>query len=223
MILYDYFRSSASYRVRIALNLKQLPYTKKEVHLVNNGGEQHSESYKSINPQELVPALDLESENKNGTKTVLTQSLSIIEYLEATYPPPKFTPLLPKDPIDAAFARSIAQTIACDIHPVNNLRVLQYLTNKFEISEEEKQTWYSHWVIEGFRALEKSLNNHSSNRTHHYCVGNYPSIADLCLIPQIYNAKRFHISLDDFPIISSINDHCQTLKPFQLAHPDNKN
>lgn len=203
MRLHDYFRSTASYRVRIALNFKNINYDKIEVHLVNNGGEQNSPAYKDINPQGLVPTLDI-NHNIN-----LTQSMAILEYLEETYPTP---PLLPSDNVARAHVRAMANIIACDIHPLNNLRILKYLKNDLDINDAEKNQWYHHWILTGFAALEKLLLNSNSK----FCYGNSPTFADLCLIPQVYNANRFNCSLDEFPKIYAINEYCLGLKEFQV-------
>lgn len=208
LTLYDYYRSTASYRVRIALYLKNLPYESQEVHLVNNGGEQHSPEYKAIHPQELVPALRI------GDDKLLTQSLAIIEYLDELYPNP---PLFPQDPFDKALVRSLALTICCDIHPLNNLRVLQQLKKEFKADETAVQTWYHHWLRLGFDAIEKQLEK--LPRSKPFCFGDRLSLADLCLIPQVYNAKRFEFSLDLYPLISEINDHCMDMEAFCKVAP----
>lgn len=204
--LYTYFRSSAAYRVRIALNLKGLEAEHIPVHLVNNGGEQHSETFRQVNPGELIPAL-IEDD------FTLTQSLSIIEYLEEKFPE---TPLLPKDLQQRALIRAFSLNIACDIHPLNNLRVLQYLSKTLNASDEQQTEWYRHWVITGLKALEAQL-THSNGQ---FCFGDQPSLADCCLIPQVYNAKRFNIDLSDFPKIESIYAHCNSLDTFQKAAPE---
>lgn len=206
MKLYTYFRSSAAYRVRIALNLKGLVVDQVPVHLVNNGGEQHSEAYRQINPSELVPAwVDAE--------TTLTQSLSIIEYLDEKF---SEIALLPQDLEQRALVRAFALDIACDIHPLNNLRVLQYLTGTVEISEQQKTDWYKHWVITGFKALEQKL----AQSNGQFCFGEQPTLADCCLIPQVYNALRFNIDVSQYPKIQSIYAHCNTLDAFQKAAPE---
>lgn len=206
MKLYTYFRSSAAYRVRIALNLKGLEAEQIPVHLVNNGGEQHSESYRQVNPAELVPAW-------NEGDFTLTQSLSIMEYLNEKFPE---TALLPQDLELRALARAFSLSIACDIHPLNNLRVLQHLTGELGLSDEQKTAWYKHWVVTGFQALEAQLENSNGQ----FCFGNAPSIADCCLIPQVYNALRFNINLSAYPKIQSIYTHCSTLDAFQKAAPE---
>jgi maleylacetoacetate isomerase len=205
--LYDYFRSSACYRVRIALNLKELDYQIIPVHLINNGGEQFSETYQSINPQSLVPSL------YDGDK-ILTQSFAIIEYLDEVYRAPA---LLPNDPYKKALVKAFALSIVSDIHPLNNLRVLTYLKQEFNISEEQKKAWYQHWITKGFSALEKKLTTH--NLSGDFCFGDHPSIADICLVPQIYNAKRFDCDLSLCPTLMRIDANCQKLPAFIHALP----
>ena len=204
MKLYSYFRSSAAYRVRIALNLKALRYETEAVHLVKN--EQQLASYRALNPSQLVPTL-LDQDQ------TFTQSLSILEYLEERYPTKA---LLPKDLVERAKVRAFAQSIACDIHPINNLRVLKYLQNDLAISNEQKTLWYRHWILEGFHSLEMQL-QHSNGQ---FCFGSQPTFADCCLIPQVYNAKRFKIDLSAFPKIESIYQHCLTLPAFLNATPE---
>lgn len=206
LTLYDYFRSSASYRVRIALALKNLPVNIIPIHLMNNGGEQHSKTYQKINPQRLVPSLQIDQH-------ILTQSLAIIEFLEETYPD---IPLLPIESFAKAKVRALALSIVADIHPLNNLRVLNYLTNQFSLSENQKMEWYHHWVQLGLQAIETQL-QHSSNGQ--FCLGTSATIADCCLIPQIYNAKRFNIDLAPFPTIVSIDTYCEKLSAFKAAKP----
>ncbi len=207
MKLYDYFRSSACYRVRIALNLKGIPYEKINVHLINNGGEQNSSQYQEVNPQKLVPSLEI-----NGR--ILTQSLAIITYLEEMYPTP---PLLPTDSFDKASVHSLALMIACDIHPLNNLRVLNQLKEEFKPSESQLTNWYHHWLKAGLDAFEAKLQE--LPRTKSVCFGDSISLADLCLIPQVFNALRFNFSLDSYTLIQEIYAHCLTLKAFQDAAP----
>ena len=178
LTLYDYFRSSACYRVRIALNLKNLPYDVIPIHLLNNGGEQFSLDYKAVNPQSLVPAL------QDGDK-VITQSLAIIEYLDELHPEPM---LLSQDLYKKALIRAFSLVVAADMHPLNNLRVLQFLTKELAIAEEQKTQWYSHWMAKGLEALEKQLMLH--NHSQPFCFGEAPSLADICLVPQLYNARR---------------------------------
>lgn len=208
MELYTYFRSSAAYRVRIALNLKGLKADYRYVHLVKDGGQQHKPEYLALNPQGLVPALVDHGQ-------VLTQSLAIIEYLEETHPQPS---LLPKDALGRARVRALAQVVACDIHPLNNSRLLKYLERELHADETARNTWYRYWVAEGFTALEKLLAGNS--RTGKFCHGDQPTLADICLVPQVFNAKRFEIDLAPFPTIRRIHDHCLTLKAFTDAAPE---
>ncbi len=211
MKLYSYFRSSAAYRVRIALNLKGLPYEVIPIHLVKNGGEQLSAEYRALNPMALVPALiDDESESS----TVLTQSVAIIEYLEERYPRP---PLLPESAGDRAFVRSIALSIACEIHPLNNLRVLRYLVRDLNVSEEDKNAWYRHWVEQGLASIEATLAK--DGRVGKFCFGDSPTMADCFLVPQIANAKRFNCDLSALPSIMRIHDACVALDAFANAAP----
>ncbi len=207
MKLYDYFRSTASYRVRIALALKNVSNECYSIHLLNNGGEQHHESYREINPQGLVPALDVGS-------TILNQSMAILEFLDESYPAPS---LLPEHPIERAQARSIANIITCDIHPLNNLRVLQYLKSELNVSEQQSLSWYHHWLKIGFDAVEKKLSQ--LDRTKTVCLGNGITLADICLIPQVYNANRFKFPLDDYKLIRNINDYCLSLEAFSKTAP----
>lgn len=204
MILHDYFRSSAAYRVRIALNLKGLDYHQQSVSLVQ--GEQRSAAYLALNPQGLVPALEL------GDGQVLSQSLAIIEYLDEVHPGPA---LLPADPLGRARVRALANIVACDMHPLNNLRVLGYLTGKLGLDEETKLDWYRHWIARGLASLEALLAEQSSE----FCHGREPTLADLCLVPQVYNARRFNCELADYPTVVAIDARCQTLPAFQAAHP----
>ena len=207
--LYTYYRSSAAYRVRIALNLKGMPYTAVPVHLVKDGGQHRSAAYRARNPQALVPAFELED------GTVLTQSLAIMEYLDEVQPEPA---LLPADAIGRARVRALAQAIACDLHPVNNLRVLQYLSQQLGISAEQKDAWYRHWVATGLQGLEVLLADHPS--TGRFCHGDTPTLADCCLVPQLYNARRFQCPLDAYPTIRRIAAACETLPAFQQAAPE---
>jgi maleylacetoacetate isomerase len=206
MKLYTYFRSSAAYRVRIALNLKGLAADLLPVHLLKHGGEQHSAAYHQLNPSELVPTLT------HGDFT-LSQSLSIIEYLDEKYPAQA---LLPHELEQRAWVRAFSLSIACDIHPLNNLRVLQYLKEKLELSDAQKSAWYCHWIETGCQALEAQL-AHSNGK---FCFTEQATMADCCLIPQIYNAQRFNIDLSAYPKIQSIYAHCNTLDAFQQAAPE---
>lgn len=214
MKLYSYFRSSASYRVRIALRLKGLDFDTVPIHLVRHGGEQHSDGFRAINPDALVPAF---VDQHEGRDVELTQSLAIIEYLEETHPE---VPLLPKDAIDRAYVRSLALSIACEIHPVNNLRVLRYLTRTLGVDEEQKNAWYRHWCETGLTALEQRLA--ADARTGRYCFGDTPTLADCCLIPQIYNAQRFNCDLSQMPTLMRINQACLELNAFVEAAPANQ-
>ncbi len=208
--LYSYYRSSAAFRTRIALNLKQVEYEIIPIHLLKDGGQQHSLSYHQLNPQGLVPALEDDG-------NIITQSIAIIEYLEEKIPTPS---ILPTDLITRAKARAVAQAIACDIHPLNNLRVLNYLTQQFLVDEPQKVGWYQHWIELGLRALEQQLAHAST--TGKCCFGNTPTIADICLIPQLLNARRFHCSLSDYPTLIAIEEHCLTLPAFTAALPANQ-
>lgn len=205
--LYDYFRSSASFRVRIALNLKGLDYQAIPIHLTNNGGEQFSAEYQKINPQHLVPAL------QDGNH-IITQSLAIIEYLQEVYPSPS---LLGINPYETALIRSFALTIAADIHPLNNLRVLKYLVDECHLSDDQKTEWYHHWIAKGLSALEKQLTTHASSSD--FCFGNRPTLADVCLIPQMLNAKRFTCDLSPYPTLFRIDANCQQHDAFRKAYP----
>jgi maleylpyruvate isomerase len=207
MKLYTYFRSSAAYRVRIALNLKGLPYEAVPVHLVKHGGEQLKDEYRAINPSALVPSLQDDG-------ATITQSMAIIEYLEEMHPQ---IPLLPGAPLERARVRALAQMIACDIHPVNNLRILRYLVRTLKISDEDKNEWYRHWIREGFAAFEAHLALDPA--PGRFCHGDTPTIADCFLVPQVYNAQRFDIDLGAYPRIAAINDACAGLPAFSAAHP----
>lgn len=208
MKLYSYFRSSASYRVRIALNLKQLPYDYVPVHLVRDGGEHLKSEYRAVNPEAIVPTL---VDDENHT---IHQSLAIIEYLEETQPEP---PLLPNTAADRAYVRSLALQIACEIHPVNNLRVLKYLKRTVGVDDEVKDAWYRHWIETGFETLEQRLAN--DPRTGKLSFGDTPTIADLCLVPQVFNANRFKIDTTRYATIQRINDYALTLDAFARAEP----
>jgi maleylacetoacetate isomerase len=211
MQLYSYFRSSASYRVRIALNLKGLAFETVPVHLLRNGGEQLTPEFRRLNADGLVPVLI----DDNGQQpAALTQSLAIIEYLEEMHPSPA---LLPDNPGDRAYVRSLALSIACDIHPLNNLRVLRYLVRNLKVGEKDKNGWYRHWCEQGLAALERTLANDA--RTGRFCFGNTPGLADCCLVPQIANAQRLDCDLSNMPTIMRINDACQALDAFADAAP----
>lgn len=206
MKLYTYFRSSAAYRVRIALGLKGLPYEAVPVHLLKNGGEQLGESYRGVNPAALVPAL------QDGDTTI-TQSMAIIEYLDEVHPQ---APLLPPDAAGRARVRALAQTIACDTHPLSNLRVLKYLTGTVGMTEEAKTAWMHQWMNLGLAAFEALLGDGKAGR---YCHGDTPTLADCCLLPQVFNAQRFGVDLAPYPQIARIAANCAGLPAFQAAHP----
>ncbi|MFT4059564.1 MAG: maleylacetoacetate isomerase [Legionella sp.] len=208
MKLYDYFRSTACYRVRIALNLKGIAYEKHAIHLLNHGGEHHNEEYRKINPQELVPSLNVDGH-------ILHQSLAIIEYLDEIHPTPA---LLPIAPLDRANARALALMIACDMHPVNNLRILNRLKEQFHANETQIQDWYHHWLKKGFSAIETKLQ--SIKKIGPFCLGDAVTIADICLIPQVFNAHRFNFGMHEYPLINEIYDHCTLLNAFKNAAPE---
>lgn len=214
MRLYSYFRSSASYRVRIALNLKGLAYEQIPVHLVKDGGQQLTPAYRAIHADALVPAL---VDDGGAGDLAITQSLAIIEYLDETHPQ---VPLLPATAAERAFVRSIALAIACDIHPINNLRVLKYLTGKLKVSEADKDAWYRHWCEQGLQALETTLAR--DPRVGDFCCGDAPTLADCCLIPQLYNARRFNCDVSALPTLVRIDAHCRTLDAFVKAAPENQ-
>jgi maleylpyruvate isomerase len=207
MKLYTYFRSSAAYRVRIALNLKGLDYEALPVHLLRNGGEQLTDAYRAINPSALLPTLDDDG-------AVIGQSLAIIEYLEETRPQ---VPLLPVDPADRARVRALALTVATDTHPLGNLRVLKYLKHDLNLSEEVKLEWQRHWLRIGMATLETMLSGDA--RTGLYCHGDTPTLADCCLVPQVFGAQRFGVDLAPYPTVTRIHDACAGLPAFHQAHP----
>lgn len=210
MKLYTYFRSSAAYRVRIALNLKGLAYHAVPVHLLRDGGEQLQEQYIKMNPSGLVPTFQ-------DDYITLTQSMAILEYLEDEYPQ---VPLLPKDAAGRARVRELAQIVACDIHPVNNLRVLRYLVNDLGLSEEAKMQWYRHWLVGGLEVLEKHIARDPSAGP--LCHGYLPTIADCCLVPQVFNAQRHGIDISAYPHIARVNAACVEMPAFVAAHPSNQ-
>jgi maleylpyruvate isomerase len=210
MKLYTYFRSSAAYRVRIALNLKGLKYDAIPVHLLRNGGEQLQAQYRAINPSGLVPAFQ-------DDYITLTQSMAILEYLEDEYPK---VPLMPKDAAGRARVRELAQIVACDIHPVNNLRVLRYLVHELKLSEEVKAEWYRHWLVSGLEVLETHLERDPSAGP--LCHGHLPTIADCFLVPQVYNAQRHGIDVSIYPNVARVNAHCIEMPGFIAAHPANQ-
>ena len=210
LTLYSYWRSSAAYRVRIGLNLKGLDYALVPVHLVRDGGQQHAPGYAALNPQQLVPAL------RDGER-VLTQSLAILEYIEETRPQP---PLLPVDAAGRARVRALAQLVACDIHPLNNLRVLQFFDRQWNVPQAERDDWVLYWMREGFAAMETMLA--ASPDTGRYCHGDMPGLADCCLLPQLYNARRFTLDLAPFPTLRRIEAACLQLPAFDAARPENQ-
>lgn len=210
LTLHDYWRSSAGYRVRIALHLKGLRHQRMPVHLVRDGGQQHGAAFREINPQQLVPAL------VDGQR-VIRQSLAIIEYLDEIHPDP---PLLPTTPRDRAHVRGLAQLVACDVHPINNLRVMQYLERELGVGAEARDAWTRHWIQEGFAAFEAILAGDAA--TGAFCHGDTPTLADLCLVPQVYNANRFGLDLAPYPTIRAINERCLALPAFDAARPENQ-
>ncbi|ARU59184.1 maleylacetoacetate isomerase [Oleiphilus messinensis] len=216
--LYDYWRSSAAFRVRIALNLKGLDYVQESVHLVRDGGEQHQAAFHSLNPQERVPVLEvLEPGRGDAPPVLVTQSLTIIEYLNEQSPEPS---IYPADLSLKSKVHAFAQAIACDIHPLNNLSVLQYLQSPLQISAEQQQAWYEHWIATGFRALEETLQPFIGLGS--YCFGPDPTLADIMLVPQAYNAHRFKCSMETYPRINQIYESCLQHEAFSRALPENQ-
>ncbi len=207
MKLYSYFRSSAAYRVRIALNLKGLAYETSAVHLTRDGGQQSQAAYRAINPQMRVPAMALPSGE------ILLQSLAIIEYLDDVQPHPRF---LPADPLQRAHVRAVAQIIACDIHPLNNTGPLNYLRRQLKADESAINAWYAHWVVAGFDAVEALINPGP------YAFGAEVGLADICLVPQVYNARRFKVPLERYPKIAGVEVACAKLPAFDKARPENQ-
>lgn len=208
MKLYGFFRSSAAFRVRIALNLKGLAYEDAFIHL--RRGDQRADGYLSVNPQGLVPALQIDGDT-------LTQSMAIVEYLDETHPDP---PFLPADPLRRARVRALAAIVTCDIHPINNLRVLRYLSRPLGHDQAAIETWYNHWIASGFAALERLLANDA--RTGEFCDGDRPGLADIALVPQVVNAERYRLDLSSYPCISRIHATCMKLDAFAAAHPQNQ-
>jgi maleylpyruvate isomerase len=206
-VLFDYPRSSAAYRVRLGLGIKGLPHTLVPVHLLRGGGEQRTPGFRAMNPQGLLPVL------RDGD-SVLTQSLAILEYLDETYPDP---PLLPRRPADRAIVRAMALAIACDIHPLNNLRVRRYLQDTLGLGEDAVEAWARHWILEGFTALEQLVKHHGPTRG--FCFGGMVSLADLCLVPQMFNARRAGCALSAFPRLLAIDEHLRGLPAFAAAAP----
>ena len=209
--LYGYWRSSASYRVRIALNLKQLDYEYVPVHLVKDGGEQHSERYVGLNPAQLVPTFVDEDED-----IILNQSLAIIEYLDEKYPEPYS--LIPPHKVARARVRTVAQDVACDIQPLANLRVLNHISSEYGADADQKAKWCQHWIEAGFSAVEKRLQNTAGD----YCFGFDVTLADVALVPQVYNANRFSVDMSQYPLIQRVYDNCNELKAFIDAKPENQ-
>ncbi len=207
MRLYSYFRSSAAYRARIVLNLKGIAYETVPIHLIKDGGRNYTPEFRAINPQMRVPALATEAGD------VLIQSLAIIEYLDETHPQP---PLLPKDPLERAKVRAIAELIACDIHPLNNTSPLRYLKRELHQEQSTIDTWYHHWVLEGFEALEALIGDGP------YLCGKDLTLADICLVPQVANARRLKVPLDNFPKIVAADAACRALPGFIKAAPENQ-
>lgn len=208
LILYSYWRSTAAYRVRIALQLKQLPYEVRLVHLVNDGGQQHAADYRRLNPQELVPTL------MHGDLT-LRQSLAIVEYLDELWPQ---TPLRPESAADRARVRALAEVVACDIHPIGNLSVLQYLGSECGVDKAQREQWSRHWIERGFAALETLLAEDDARGR--FCHGGQPGLADLCLVPQVYNARRWGVDMQRFPAVSAVDAACRELDAFTQAAPE---
>jgi maleylacetoacetate isomerase len=205
-ILHDYYRSSAAYRVRIALNLKGVDYESRPVNLAE--GEQKATAYRALSPQGFVPMLEIDDHR-------LTQSLAICDYLDERFPDP---PLVPEDAADRAHVLALALTIACDIHPLNNLRVLKYLSGPLKQEQEARDKWYAHWVSEGFQALEALAEQRSGG----FLFGNTPTLADICLVPQMYNARRFGVLLNQYPTLLRADESANKLEAFAAAHPDRR-
>jgi maleylacetoacetate isomerase/maleylpyruvate isomerase len=209
LVLYSYWRSSAAYRVRIALNLKRLDYELRPVHLLADGGQQHGTEYSALNPQHLVPTL------LDGRR-VVRQSLAIIEYLDERDPADQN--LLPQEPRERARVRSLALAVACDIHPLGNLRVLQFLQHQLDVDEDGRLRWTRHWIGTGLAAIESILANHPDTGT--FCQGDTPGMADACLVPQVYNARRWGVAMEAYPTIARIDAACMALEAFAMASPE---
>lgn len=203
-ILYDYYRSSAAYRVRIALNVKKIDYEQRQINLLES--EQKSEDYRAMNPQGLVPMLEIDGHR-------LTQSLAIINYLDLRFPVP---PLIPSAAVERAHVVALAMSIACDIHPLNNLRVLKYLKSELGHSQEETDAWYRHWITEGLRPLEEM----AAPRSGKFLFGDVVTAADICLVPQLFNARRFNVPLDEYPTLVRAEENANRMEAFAAAHPD---
>jgi maleylacetoacetate isomerase len=205
-ILHDYYRSSAAYRVRIALNLKGVDYERRRVNLLES--EQKGDAYREVNPQGFVPTLEIDGER-------ITQSLAICDYLDARFAEPAF---VPDDAADRAHVLAMALTIACDVHPLNNLRVLKYLSGPLGQEQEARDNWYAHWVTEGFDALEAL----AKSRAGDFLFGDSPTLADICLVPQMYNARRFDVPVDGYPTLLRADSNATELPAFAAAHPDHQ-
>lgn len=205
-ILHDYYRSSAAYRVRIALNLKGVDYERRRVNLLES--EQRGDAYREVNPQGFVPTLEIDGER-------ITQSLAICDYLDARFPEPGF---VPDDAADRAHVLAMALTIACDVHPLNNLRVLKYLSGPLGQEQEARDDWYAHWVTEGFDALEAL----AKSRAGDFLFGDSPTLADICLVPQMYNARRFDVPVDGYRTLLRADSNATELPAFAAAHPDHQ-
>lgn len=208
MKLFGYFRSSAAFRVRIALNLKGLAYEDAFIHL--RRGDQRAAAYLAVNPQGLVPALEIDGET-------LTQSTAIVEYLDETHPEP---PFLPAEPAGRARVRALAAIVACDIHPINNLRVLRYLNRPLGHDQAAVETWYNHWIATGFEAFERLLA--AGRGTGEFCHGDRPGLADIALVPQVVNSERYRLDLSPYPTVSRVYRNCMQLDAFAAAHPNNQ-
>jgi len=219
MKLYNFFRSGTSFRVRIALNLKGLPYVYQPVHLPK--GEHRQDAYRAISPDSLVPTLDVQGD---PDQALLSQSMAIIEYLDETHPTP---PLLPADAAGRAQVRALAQTVACEIHPINNLRILKYLVGTLKLSDEQRNDWYNHWTVEGLKSYERRLQDLARQRAAAglppsvYSYGDTPTLADCCLVPQVVNGTRFGLVYEDLPLTMAAFDACMKLPAFEQAHPRN--
>lgn len=207
MKLYSYYRSSAAYRVRIVMNLKQIDYQQQAVNLLTE--QELKDDYKKVNPQNMVPVLEHDGH-------VFFQSMAILEYLEEIYPEP---PIFPETAAARAMVRALANIIACDIHPLNNLRVLKYLSSEFDLPTNSQMGWYRHWIEQGFQAFEAHLEKCSDGL---FCFGGKPGMADALLIPQVFNARRFDVEMSAFPVICNIEKHCLKLPAFATAHPGNQ-
>jgi len=208
MKLFGFFRSSAAFRVRIALNLKGLAYEDAFIHLRRS--EQSGEDYLLVNPQGLVPTLEIDGQT-------LIQSMAIVEYLDETHPQPA---LLPLDPVGRARVRALAAIVSCDIHPINNLRVLRYLARSLGHDQPTIETWYNHWIATGFKAFERLLVE--DRRTGEFCDGNRPGLADIALVPQVVNSERYQLDLSPYPTLARIYANCMKLDAFAAAHPNNQ-